>query len=387
MQTILSVFGTRPEAIKMAPVVRALMDDSAFRSVVCVTGQHREMLDQMLAFFDVPTDYDLALMQPGQTLANLTARTIQQLTPVLEQVKPDWVLVQGDTTTAMASALAAFYQRIPVAHVEAGLRTHNLSSPYPEEMNRQVIGRIATRHFAPTSVSAQHLLNEGVKESQVHVSGNTVIDALLTVVSRFQTDPSLAQQMRDQLHGIDWNRRIVLVTGHRRENWDGGLARMCQALKAIAEQHPDVQVVYPVHLNPRVQQPVNEILRDCDRVTLIEPQSYLPFVYLLSQCHLVITDSGGVQEEAPSLGKPILVTRDTTERPEGIDAGSARLVGTQTDCIVQAANQLLSDEAAYQEMAKAANPYGDGLAATKIVGTLKAVASVKQEAEQAVLPV
>lgn len=381
MQTVLSVFGTRPEAIKMAPVVSALSHHPSFHSRVCVTGQHREMLDQMLDFFSIDQDYDLDLMQPDQTLADLTAKTLQKLSPVLQAIKPDWVLVQGDTTTAMATSLAAFYQKIPVAHVEAGLRTHDLMRPYPEELNRQIISRLAALHFAPTEGSAQHLRDERVPLERIHVVGNTVIDALLTVVRQFEEDIQLAARMRAVLPTVNWRKRLVLVTGHRRENWDGGLARICQALRVLADSHEDIQIVYPVHLNPHVQKPVYDLLKSHERITLIDPLSYLPFVYLLSQCHLVITDSGGIQEEAPSLGKPLLVTRDTTERPEGMAAGSALLVGTETTRIIEAAHRLLNEESAYQSMSQVANPYGDGKASQRIVDALRAFSTKPQRHE------
>jgi UDP-N-acetylglucosamine 2-epimerase (non-hydrolysing) len=366
---ILSIFGTRPEAIKMAPIVKGLEQLTEIESRVCVTGQHRQMLDQMLGFFNINADYDLNLMQPNQTLTSITANTITRLEPILAEFQPDWIFVQGDTTTAFVSSLAAFYQKIKVAHVEAGLRTYNAYSPWPEEMNRTLIGRVAKLHFPPTQESANNLLKEDIPKNEVHVVGNTVIDALLMVVKRFEQDRSLQDQMAAQFSMIDWDKRVILVTGHRRENHDGGLGRMCDAL-AILASRGDVEIIYPVHLNPNVQKQ-SEALRGVKGVHLIEPQDYLPFVYLLSKCYLVITDSGGVQEEAPSLGKPILVTRDTTERPEGITAGNAKLVGTDMQAIVTAATELLDNQEAYQAMSEAANPYGDGQSAMRIINVMK----------------
>jgi UDP-N-acetylglucosamine 2-epimerase (non-hydrolysing) len=359
---ILSVFGTRPEAIKMAPVVRALAADARFDALVCTTGQHAEMLDQVMAIFGMKADRDLAIMREGQGLTHITTSVLTGLEPVLAELKPDWVLVHGDTTTSMAAAMAAFYAGIHVGHVEAGLRTGNLLSPWPEEANRQITGRLATLHFAPTAEAEANLLAEAVDATRIHVTGNTVIDALHIA--------------RDQLadYGgafpyLDTAKRLILVTGHRRENHDGGIARVCEALAAIAARG-DVQIVYPVHLNPKVKAAADTVLASTKDVFLIEPQSYLPFVWLMNRSALVVTDSGGIQEEAPSLGKPVIVTRDTTERPEAVAAGTAILAGTDRDGLVAHVNRLLDDAAAYAAMAQAHNPYGDGKAAARILEAL-----------------
>ena len=367
---ILSVFGTRPEAIKMAPVVKALADDPGFDSRVCVTAQHRQMLDQVLDLFAIRPDYDLDIMKPGQSLTEVTCNVLQGLAPVLEAFRPDVVLVHGDTTTTMTASLAAYYQQIAVGHVEAGLRTGNIYSPWPEEMNRRLTGAITRYHFSPTERSRQNLLNEGVDDGTILVTGNTVIDALLTVVDKVRTDARLQQQMAERFSFLSENRRLILVTGHRRENFGDGFENICRALRTLADTHPDVEICYPVHLNPNVQEPVKRILGDIDRVHLIEPQDYLPFVYLMDRSYLIITDSGGVQEEAPSLGKPVLVMRDTTERPEAVEAGTVKLVGTDADTIVAQATRLLQDDTAYQSMSRAHNPYGDGRAAVRIVQAL-----------------
>ncbi len=366
---ILSVFGTRPEAIKMAPVIAELNARDNVESIVCVTGQHRQMLDQMLAFFNIKVDFDLDLMESNQTLSSISQKTITRLEPIIKQVNPDTILVQGDTTTAMISALAAFYHKIPVAHIEAGLRTYNAYSPWPEEMNRQITARIASLHFAPTEQAAKNLIQEATSKESVFTVGNTVIDALLSVVDRYKGDQHLSDDMRALFTHIKFNKRIILVTGHRRENWGDGLNNMCLALAQLARRD-DVEIVYPVHLNPVVKKTAHAILSNYDNVHLIPPLDYLPFVYLLSRCYLVITDSGGVQEEAPSLGKPILVTRDTTERPEGIATGTAKLIGTDTKALIQAANHLLDNSNAYQLMSSAYNPYGDGKSAQRIVDQL-----------------
>lgn len=368
---VLSVFGTRPEAIKMAPVVKELAARDGIESVVCVTGQHRHMLDQMLQFFDIKVDYDLDLMEPNQTLSSISQKTISRLEPVLKSVQPDCVLVQGDTTTAMMAALAAFYQKIPVGHVEAGLRTHNPYSPWPEEMNRRLVGNMAKWHFAPTSKSQANLVQENISANSIWMVGNTVIDALLAVVIRFDTDEILARAMQDQFSAIDFTKKVILVTGHRRENWGQGLINTCNALAELAKRD-DVEIIYPVHLNPNVQQTVYDLLSGFDNIKLIDPLDYLPFVYLLSRCYMVITDSGGVQEEAPSLGKPVLVTRENTERPEGIDAGTAKLVGTNPKQLLVEAQKLLDSVDAYKAMSEACNPYGDGKASQKIVDVLEA---------------
>ncbi|PQJ96088.1 non-hydrolyzing UDP-N-acetylglucosamine 2-epimerase [Chromatium okenii] len=367
---ILTVFGTRPEAIKMAPVVQALAADAMFESRVCVTAQHRQMLDQVLQLFAIQPDFDLNLMQPGQDLTDITANVLLGLRGVLQEFQPDLVLVHGDTTTTCAAALAAYYQRIAVGHVEAGLRTGNIYSPWPEEMNRRLTGQLTELHFAPTAQARTNLLREGVNDDCIHVTGNTVIDALLDVVQRLRTDDALRQRLLSQFNFLDATRRLILVTGHRRENFGAGFERICEALATLA-QRPDVQIVYPVHLNPNVQEPVRRLLGAANHVHLIAPLDYLPFVALMDRADILITDSGGVQEEAPSLGKPVLVMRDTTERPEAVDAGTVRLVGTDPAAIVRETTRLLDDPADYQTMARAHNPYGDGLAAARIVTTLR----------------
>ena len=366
MMKILSVFGTRPEAIKMAPVVKELekYPDQVI-SKVCVTAQHREMLDQILDLFDITPDYDLNLMRPNQTLEQLTARVLTELTPIIRTEKPDWLLVQGDTTTVMAASIAAFYQGVKVGHVEAGLRTGDKRQPFPEEINRRIAGVIADLHFAPTDWSRNNLLKEGVPPEQVIKTGNTVIDALLMVADK-PYDPS-----NGQLAKIPWDKQIIMVTAHRRENFGEPLENVCAALKEIAERYcDDVQIVYPVHLNPNVQEPVYRLLGDIPNITLLPPLDYLPLVYLMKRSYLVITDSGGIQEEAPGLGKPVLVLRDKTERPEGVEAGTVKLVGTDKDKIVKEASRLLDDGNAYAKVAQAVNPYGDGRAASRIVLTL-----------------
>lgn len=370
---LLLVFGTRPEAIKMAPLVRALQQSPKLKVKVCVTAQHRQMLDQVLQLFDIKPDFDLNLMRPGQTLTQLTCNILQGMEAVYTQYKPDWVLVHGDTTTTMATSLAAHYQQVGVAHVEAGLRTGNLYSPWPEEGNRQLTGRLAGLHFAPTAQAQTNLLNEGVLPASIYVTGNTVIDALLSVSERLDTCGMLASSLASQFPFLDVAKRLVLVTGHRRENFGAGFEAMCQAIKAIAI-YPDVQVVYPVHLNPQVQEPVRRILGGVDNVHLIEPQDYLPFVYLMKRSYIILTDSGGIQEEAPSLGKPVLVMRDTTERPEAVAAGTVRLVGTDTQRIVTETTHLLNDFTSYRHMALAHNPYGDGTACQQIRQTFESLA-------------
>lgn len=366
---VLTVFGTRPEAIKMAPVVKALQADSRFDAKVCVTAQHREMLDQVLALFDIQPAFDLDLMQPGQDLTDITARVLTGLRSVFAEWRPDVVLVHGDTTTTMATALAAYYQRIAVAHVEAGLRTGNIYSPWPEEMNRKIAGAIAVTHFAPTEKAKSNLLAENIPGETIHVTGNTVIDSLLEVHARIEHDVSLRQGLKQRFPFLRDDRRLILVTGHRRENFGDGFENMCAAMAELAAR-PDVQIVYPVHLNPNVQEPVSRILGALPNVHLIEPQDYLPFVYLMGESYLILTDSGGVQEEAPSLGKPVLVMRNTTERPEAVLAGTVRLVGADRSKIVSEAQRLLDDNDAYESMARAHNPYGDGLSAKRIVDIL-----------------
>ena len=358
----------------MAPLVKALEASPAFEHRVCVTAQHRQMLDQVLQLFDIHPDYDLDLMRPGQTLPQLTSNILLGMDGVLADYQPDWVLVHGDTSTTMATSLAAYYRQIGVAHVEAGLRTNNLYSPWPEEGNRQITGRLAGVHFAPTDESRQNLLNEGVDPNTIHVTGNTVIDALLSVSHRIDTDTALNEKLAARFPFLDTAKLLIRVTGHRRENFGAGFEAMCNALKDIAGE-PDVQVVYPVHLNPHVQEPVRRILGSAAQVHLIEPLDYLPFVYLMKRSHLILTDSGGIQEEAPSLGKPVLVMRDTTERPEAVAAGTVRLVGTDHARIVSETRRLLHNEADYRQMAFAHNPYGDGTACRRICNTFEKLAA------------
>lgn len=366
----LCVFGTRPEAIKMAPLVLALAGEPRVDARVCVTGQHREMLDQVLSLFGIKPEFDLSIMKAGQDLTDVTTAVLQGMKAVLAEFRPDVVLVHGDTATTFAATLAAYYQQIPVAHVEAGLRTGDLYSPWPEEANRKLTGALATWHFAPTATSRDNLLGEGVAEDCIQITGNTVIEALLGTVERLDSDPGLRESALASLSGIDLDRRIVLVTGHRRESFGDGFERICQALSEIARLHPDVDVVYPVHLNPNVRGPVNRLLSGIGNIRLIQPLDYLPFVYLMSRSHLILTDSGGIQEEAPSLGKPVLVMRATTERPEAVEAGTVRLVGTDADRIVGEVSRLLTDPEAYSEMSRAHNPYGDGAACARIVESL-----------------
>lgn len=355
----------------MAPLVHALSQDAAFESRVCVTAQHREMLDQVLRLFEITPDYDLNIMKPGQGLTEITSRILTGLKPVLDEFRPDVVLVHGDTTTTLSASLAAFYHQIPVGHVEAGLRTGDLSSPWPEEGNRVLTGHLAKWHFAPTENAQTNLQREGISADGIFVTGNTVIDALLWVRDRVKNDTSLAQQLAENYPFLDAAKKLILVTGHRRESFGGGFERICSALAEIARQHPDVQIVYPVHLNPNVSEPVNRILQGIDNIILIDPQDYLPFVYLMDKACLILTDSGGVQEEAPSLGKPVLVMRETTERPEAVDAGTVRLVGTDPATIVEEVNRLLNNEDEYNSMSRAHNPYGDGDACRHILDALK----------------
>ena len=380
MKKILLVFGTRPEAIKMAPLVKKLQaNPEEFQTIVCVTGQHREMLDQVLRLFDIIPDYDLNIMKPNQDLYDITSRILLGMRDVLKEVQPDIVLVHGDTTTSMASALAAFYQQIPVGHVEAGLRTGNIYSPWPEEMNRLMTGRISTVHFSPTPLAKQNLLQEHVDEAKIVVTGNTVIDALQMVVERLAEDKALANevaakicQMGYDVQRLDGNRRMVLITGHRRENFGEGFLNICHAIKNLSIAYPNVDFVYPMHLNPNVRKPVLEILGEgADNVFLIEPLDYLPFVYMMQHSTLILTDSGGVQEEAPGLGKPVLVMRDTTERPEAVEAGTVLLVGTNREKIEQGVSMLLDDADCYRRMSEAVNPYGDGNACNRIVDRLR----------------
>lgn len=368
---VLTVFGTRPEAIKMVPLVHALAKDPHFEAKVCVTAQHREMLDQVLKLFSIVPEYDLNIMQPGQGLTEITCRILEGLKPVLESFKPDVVLVHGDTTTTMAASLAAFYQRIPVGHVEAGLRTGDLSSPWPEEGNRTLTGHLATYHFAPTETSRQNLLRENIADNRITVTGNTVIDALFWVRDRVLSDEALHNELTQRYPFLANGKKMILVTGHRRESFGRGFEQICHALAEIAANNPDVQIVYPVHLNPNVSEPVKRILGYVENVILIEPQDYLPFVWLMNRAWLILTDSGGIQEEAPSLGKPVLVMREMTERPEAVSAGTVCLVGTDSQRIVNEVTRLLQDESAYQAMSRAHNPYGDGHACHRILSALK----------------
>lgn len=376
------VFGTRPEAIKMAPVVKEFQKHlETFQTIVCVTGQHREMLDQVLRIFDITPQYDLNIMKQGQDLYDVTSRVLLGMRDILKEVNPDVVLVHGDTTTSMAAALAAFYQQIPVGHVEAGLRTHNIYSPWPEEMNRQITGRIATYNFAPTSLSRQNLLQEGVSEARINITGNTVIDALYWVLNRIGNDYVLGTELEKvvlkagyDIRRLVGGRRLVLITGHRRENFGDGFIGMCLAIKHLTETYLDVDFVYPMHLNPHVRKPIHEVfgedLSGFGNMFFIEPLEYLSFVYLMERSTIVLTDSGGIQEEAPGLGKPVLVMRDTTERPEALSAGTVKLVGTDFNKIVNEVSVLLDDNQAYERMSKAVNPYGDGFACKRIVETL-----------------
>lgn len=371
MLKVLSVFGTRPEAIKMAPLVNLLKQDPAIESKVCVTGQHREMLDQVLKLFHIVPEYDLAIMKAGQDLYDVSTSILLNIKPVLREFQPDIVLVHGDTSTTFAAALACYYEKIAVGHVEAGLRTGNIYSPWPEEANRRLTGAITTLHFAPTSTSEQNLLSENVDPVKVFVTGNTVIDALHQVVAKIDADKALSADFASRFpYGAD-GRRLILVTGHRRESFGSGFENICAALKTIAERFPDADVVYPVHLNPNVREPVFRLLSNSPNVHLIEPQDYLPFVYLMSRSYLVLTDSGGIQEEAPSLGKPVLVMRDTTERPEAVAAGTVKLVGTDEAVIVSEVSKLMTDKLYYQSMSFAHNPYGDGQACLRITDAIK----------------
>lgn len=368
----LCVFGTRPEAIKMAPLVLALAADPRFESKVAVTGQHREMLDQVLNLFSIRPDFDLNIMKPGQDLTDVTTAILQGLKQVFAQFKPDVVLVHGDTATTLAASMAAYYHQIPVAHVEAGLRTGNLYSPWPEEGNRKLTGALARLHLAPTETSRDNLLAEGVPSRNIVVTGNTVIDALLDIVNRLDRDHELRAQAAAPTSFLNFSRKIVLVTGHRRESFGGGFERICQALTEVARRYPGVDIVYPVHLNPNVREPVNRLLAGINNVHLIPPLDYLPFVYLMSRSHIILTDSGGIQEEAPSLGKPVLVMRDTTERPEAVSAGTVKLVGTDSARIVDELSRLMNDSEAYHAMSYAHNPYGDGKACQRISEALLA---------------
>jgi len=371
---VLTVFGTRPEAIKMAPVVGALTSDGLFDARLCVTAQHRQMLDQVLDIFGLRPDFDLDLMKPGQDLSDITSNVLLGMREVYREWKPDLVLVHGDTTTTLAASLSAYYARVQVGHVEAGLRTFNKYAPWPEEINRRLTGGVTDIHFAPTERAASNLRREGVSAENIHITGNTVIDALLEVVERIRGDEALSREFAQRFGFLEPAKRLILVTGHRRENFGAGFESICEALRDIAARG-DVQIVYPVHLNPNVQDPVHRLLGDRSDVHLIEPLDYLPFVYLMDRSHLIITDSGGVQEEAPSLGKPVLVMRETTERPEAVEAGTVKLVGTDRAAIVREAHRLLDDRAAYEAMGRAHNPYGDGRAAARIRSVMRSLAS------------
>lgn len=364
---VLVVFGTRPEAIKMAPLVHTLNDDSRFESKVCVTAQHREMLDQVLSLFEIYPEYDLDLMKPGQDLSKLTSAILMGVSRVLDDYMPDLVLVHGDTATTIASALAAYYKQIPVGHVEAGLRTGDIHSPWPEEGNRKLTGVLARYHFAPTQNSKKNLLAENVSDESIVVTGNTVIDSLHWVKNKLESDGRLREKLSMLFPMIDPNKKIILVTGHRRESFGVGFERICEALKCISRLYENCEIIYPVHLNPNVQEPVNRLLATSKNIHLVTPQEYLPFVYLMMHAHLILTDSGGVQEEAPSLGKPVLVMRNTTERPEAIQAGTVKLVGTDVELIVKEVSKLISDNESYLEMSRAHNPYGDGRACDRIL--------------------
>jgi len=369
---VLCVFGTRPEAIKMAPLVKQLQGDPRFKTYVCVTGQHREMLDQVLALFDILPDHDLNVMQGGQDLTGVTTAILQGLKPVLADIQPDIVLVHGDTCTTLSASLAAYYQRIPVGHIEAGLRTGDLYSPWPEEANRKLTGVLSALNFAPTKGAQQNLLNEGVKDADIHVTGNTVVDALLEISARLEEDETHRLGLDKEFAYLDRSRKLILMTGHRRESFGAGFSRICQAVAQVASSHPEAEIVYPLHLNPNVREPVLSLLGNIENVHLIEPLDYLPFVYLMNRAHLILTDSGGIQEEAPSLGKPVLVMRDTTERPEAVEAGTVRMVGTDVAKITHALTTLLTDEEAYARMSRAHNPYGDGQASRRIVDAIEA---------------
>ncbi|GAB1257161.1 non-hydrolyzing UDP-N-acetylglucosamine 2-epimerase [Aurantivibrio plasticivorans] len=371
---VLTVFGTRPEAIKMAPLVNQLASDDFFDARVCVTAQHRQMLDQVLSLFQITPDYDLDIMKPGQTLGEITGNILQKMSAVLQEFRPDIVLVHGDTSTTFSTALACYYEQIAVGHVEAGLRTGNIYSPWPEEANRKLTGAITRIHFAPTAKSQANLLAESVNEDHIVVTGNTVIDALKWVQASIHNDEHQRQQLASNYPFLDEDKKLILVTGHRRESFGGGFERICSALKTIAETHQDAEILYPVHLNPNVQEPVNRLLKGLPNVHLIAPQDYLPFVYLMDRATIILTDSGGIQEEAPSLGKPVLVMRETTERPEAVEAGTVKLVGTDVEKITQEVNTLLTDPVAYKTMSKAHNPYGDGQACPRILEALKAIA-------------
>lgn len=363
---ILIVFGTRPEAIKMAPIIKAFKERSEFEVNVCVTAQHRQMLDQVLNLFEINPKYDLNLMRPGQTLTDITVNVLKGMEEVLNRDNPDWVLVHGDTSTSFVASLACYYKKIKIAHVEAGLRTSDIYSPWPEEGNRQLTARLATLHLAPTKESKENLVRENIPEENIFVTGNSVIDALLLVSKKIDEDEGLQKKLEDDFPYLDRSKKMILVTGHRRENFGGGFERICKALRDLSRD-PDLQIVYPVHMNPSVQEPVNRVLKNLNNLHLINPQDYLPFIYLMKKSYLILTDSGGIQEEAPSLGKPVLVMRDTTERPEAVAAGTVRMVGTDYDAIMKQTKLLIGDSLEYKKMSFQHNPYGDGMAADRIV--------------------
>lgn len=367
---ILTVFGTRPEAIKMAPLVDALKNNPNFDAKVCVTAQHREMLDQVLDLFSITPDYDLNIMKPGQSLSDVTSNILLGLEPILKEFTPQLILVHGDTSTTLSTSLAAFYQQIPIAHVEAGLRTGDLTSPWPEEGNRKLTGAITELHFAPTASSQANLLAEGVSAEKVTITGNTVIDALMMVTKKLENNQQLANSLAEKFPQLDTKKKLILVTGHRRESFGDGFERICEALAEVANKHPDTQIIYPVHLNPNVREPVNRILQGLDNIHLIEPLDYLPFVYLMNKAYLILTDSGGIQEEAPSLGKPVLVMREVTERPEAVSAGTVKLVGTNKEQIIASIDALLENKTLYNEMSRSHNPYGDGQACQHIINKI-----------------
>lgn len=367
---VLTIFGTRPEAIKMAPLVKKLAADERFDSKVCVTAQHRHMLDQVLELFDIVPDYDLDLMRHNQGLIDITTKVLSGLSNIFAEYKPDYILIHGDTTTTLSAALGAYYHQVKIGHVEAGLRTGNLYSPWPEEGNRKLAGAITDIHFAPTATAKSNLLKENIDEKKIVVTGNTVIDALLEVVEKIQSDESLLAQYSEDLPVLSDDRKMVLITGHRRENFGQGFERICKAINQLAEMHPGVDFVYPVHMNPNVREPVQRLLANQSNIQLIEPLDYLPFVYLMKNSHIILTDSGGIQEEAPSLGKPVLVMRDTTERPEAVAAGTVKLVGTDELTIVNSVTELLTDKQAYEKMSTSHNPYGDGNACERILSSL-----------------
>jgi UDP-N-acetylglucosamine 2-epimerase (non-hydrolysing) len=369
----LIVFGTRPEAIKMAPLVKEFLKNDAFETIVCVTAQHREMLDQVLDFFEIVPEYDLNLMKPNQNLFTLTASIIENMKPVLDEVKPDFVYVHGDTTTSMAVGIAAFYSGAKICHVEAGLRTFNRQYPFPEEFNRQLTGKIADYHFAPTNLSKRNLLAENTQEKNILVTGNTVIDALLYGIEKVNAENFRDEEIENLKSVLNFQKKIILVTGHRRENHGDGLVNICTALKAISQQHPDVEIIYPVHLNPNVKGPVNELLAGIENIHLVAPLAYPAFIWLMEKSYLIITDSGGIQEEAPSLGKPVLVTRTTTERPEAVEEGTVILIGTDTNRIIEESDKLLNNTIYYNEMSMLHNPYGDGKASERIVTFIEAL--------------